>query len=694
VENNLNFLNQSLIHDRAPRPKTGERAPGKNAVGRLIVFEGLDGAGKTTQIELLARNLRKKGLLVVITSWNSSRMISKAIKRAKKAKLLTPYLYSTLHAADFMYRLESIIIPALDDGAIVIADRYAYTALARDLSRNVDRRWVESLYALAPKPDLAFYCSVSVEEALGRIVDPAARDGHPPGYYESGMDVIRQENPRHSFREFQSLVSAEYDRIHSDFGLIKIDASAPIADVHGYVSSIVEQHLSEWRNGNGHPAGSTRGTGFNRSAERSEGKSEADPFTALVKHSFPGRLVVVEGSEKVATARQANVIYNELLTEGYDVRLASLGNSWIGSKLTRKALRKTSLSLTAKVFLAASEIALFYEQLIIPALKSGALVIMDGYLSSVYAEAVANGLRPEWFNTMFQIFHVKPDLTFFLDAGPGNGTAKRTPPQPADRGILEIYRTLAGREGWQRISVPKTGKEPDQQTLTALRRVILPALQRGEPDGSLREVLSMFSHFDPDFDHPRKVGELAVSLFDQTKSLHSFGQRERRLLLYAAILHDIGHSLSDIRHEEFTFEAIMQHRFDTIPERDKEIVAIVAFLHRQPYVKLKFQHLKSLNETDQQQAMRLAALLRIADALDESGKRIVRDIRCYEEQGAFYVDLHAVPKAIAERSAVLRKADLFEHVFQRTVVVVRNGLEKRARDQHRVETGGLEKPGR
>ena len=87
---------------------------------------------------------------------------------------------------------------------------------------------------------------------------------------------------------------------------------------------------------------------------------------------------------------------------------------------------------------------------------------------------------------------------------------------------------------------------------------------------------------------------------------------------------------------------------------------------------------------------RLAALLRIADALDESGKRVVHDIRCYEEKGVVYFDLHVVSKAIAERAAALRKADLFEHAFQRTVIVVRNGLEKRARARQRAMTDQLE----
>ncbi|TLY32445.1 MAG: hypothetical protein E6K56_03240 [Ignavibacteria bacterium] len=292
--------------------------------------------------------------------------------------------------------------------------------------------------------------------------------------------------------------------------MIKIDASAPIAQVHDYVSSIVEEHLKEWRNGNGHRTGFTRGAEFNRSSEaskaksdrsegksdRSEGKSEPDPFTALVKHSFPGRLVVIEGSDKIASTMQTNLIYNELLTEGYDVRLASLGNSWIGIKLTRKALRKTSLSLPAKVFLAASEIALYYEQLIIPALESGALVIMDGYLSSLYAEGVTNGFEPGWFKTMFHVFHIKPDLTFFLDDALARVIAKRSPPRSikspnnatrtatndssADAGIAAVYRALAGRDGWQRIPVTETGKEPHQHILADLRPMILPALQQGE----------------------------------------------------------------------------------------------------------------------------------------------------------------------------------------------------------------------
>src|SRR5689334_11338021 len=189
--------------------------------GRLIVFEGLDGAGKTTQIELLRKHLTQLGYPVVMTGWNSSRLISKAIKRAKKARLLTPHLYSALHAADFMYRLEHVILPALHEGYVVLADRYSYTGLARDLARGIDRSWVEEIYALSLVPDLAFYCTTPIEEALGRII--GREGGGSPAYYEAGMDVGSGSDPIAAYRAFQARVAAEYEWICRKYGLVDVD---------------------------------------------------------------------------------------------------------------------------------------------------------------------------------------------------------------------------------------------------------------------------------------------------------------------------------------------------------------------------------------------------------------------------------------------------------------------------------------
>ena len=685
-----------------PQPVTSAASKGRSAPsdtpktvhsGRLIVFEGLDGVGKTTQIELLAGKLKDQGLPVVITAWNSSRLISKAIKRAKKAQLLTPYLYSTLHAADFMYRLENVIMPALQDGSIVIADRYAYTALARDLARSVDRRWVESLYALAPRPDLAFYCSAPVEETLSRIID--RNGGGPPSYYESGMDVMQHGDPAASFREFQARVASEYETITKDFGLIEIDASASIAEVHAYVGSVVEEHLKRWTAGEppSQPSRLQSEDSIARGGVRARVRSHLDPPPS--RHLFPGRLVVIESADKDAASRQANLLYNDLLSRGYDVRLAPGGKSWVGLGVARKALKKGVLSPQGRVILSAAELALYYEQDIIPALTSGSVIILDGYVAGVCTEAVAKGMQRGWFESMFQIFHLKPDRTILIDV-PLRDVMRQKPKAPAVAGggdfiresagdvmiqskIIDLYRELADAGCWGRVTPSGSEKELQQAILADVSQTILPALRHGFPNNALREVFGLFSRYDRDFDHPRKVAELACSLFDQTRHLHGYGDWDRTMLYCAAILHDIGHALSETKHEEFTFEAIMRHRFGLISEHERELIANIANLHRQPFSKLNFRHLGLLAEGDQLRVKRLAALLRIADALDESGRRAVREVRCYEENGIVYLDLHAVAKAIPERTAAGRKADLFENVYRKTIEVVRNRREKLAR---------------
>ncbi|MBI1806383.1 MAG: dTMP kinase [Ignavibacteria bacterium] len=665
--------------------------------GRLIVFEGLDGAGKTTQIDLLSRYLKQKGFPVIITSWNSSRLISKAIKRAKKAQLLTPYLYSALHAADFMYRLENTIIPSLHEGYIVIADRYAYTGLARDLARNVDRRWIENMYALAPQPDLAFYCKTSIEETLERILD--RNRGEQPSYYESGMDVLQHDDPQEAFLQFQAQVASEYEWIAKEHHLLEIDTTASIEDTHQYVVSIVEDRLKVWDE-------TTTSLQFSEKLPHAIYQAIDRPGKlqmlfhneSLVPHSYPGKLVVIEGADTAATARQANLLYNELIARGYDTRLAVSGNSWVGIEVTRKAIRKTMLSLPAKVLLSVSEIALYYEQVIVPSLQSGAIVIADGYIARLVTSYVAAGLRPEWFETLCHVFPIKPDRTIFLDV-PLSDLIKKKIPQtgPAilhsglaggleavlQQTMIDLYRNIAEAAQWQRIASSASEKELHHMLLDDISQTILSHITCGEPDSSLREVFELFSHYDREFDHPRKVAELAVSLFDQTVHLHRSGQRERKMLFYAAYLHDIGHALSEKQHEEFTYEAIMREHFQTISDNEKEIIANIACLHRQPFSKMKFDHLARLSGEHQILVKKLAALLRIADALEESGKRVVHDVRCYEEHEVIYIDIHAVSKALPERAAVLRKADMFERVFQKPVVVARNWREKRARQAQR-----------
>jgi dTMP kinase len=189
--------------------------------GKLIVVEGLDGSGKSTQAHLLRRWLEIGGYRVYFTEWNSSPLVKNVTKRGKKDQLLTPTTFSIIHATDFADRFERQILPMLHAGYIVLADRYIYTAFARDAVRGVDREWVRNLYHFAVKPDLTFFFNVPLEVALGRILD-----GRPKlKYYEAGMDMGFDEDIYQSFRIFQSHVYEEYIKMVDEFGFTVLDAS-------------------------------------------------------------------------------------------------------------------------------------------------------------------------------------------------------------------------------------------------------------------------------------------------------------------------------------------------------------------------------------------------------------------------------------------------------------------------------------
>src|SRR5215472_1120351 len=139
--------------------------------GKLIVVEGIDGSGKSTQLSLLSQWLRSQRIAVSFSEWNSSPLVRETTRRGKKKNMFTPVTFSLIHATDFADRLERYIIPLMKAGAVVCADRYAYTAFARDVVRGVSRKWVRNLYRFAVRPNLAFYFRVPLEVAIGRILD-------------------------------------------------------------------------------------------------------------------------------------------------------------------------------------------------------------------------------------------------------------------------------------------------------------------------------------------------------------------------------------------------------------------------------------------------------------------------------------------------------------------------------------------
>ena len=214
--------------------------------GKLIIVEGIDGSGKSTQLALLSQWLRSQELAVAFSEWNSSDLVRGTTRRGKKKQMFTPTTFSLIHATDFADRLERYILPLLKAGAVVCADRYAYTAFARDVARGVTRQWVRNLYRFAVRPNLAFYFRVPLDVALDRILGGRSAIK----YYEAGMDLGLSRDVEESFRIFQSRILDEYDAMASEMGFHIIDATQSIEEQQQEMRSIVLKHLgASLRNG-------------------------------------------------------------------------------------------------------------------------------------------------------------------------------------------------------------------------------------------------------------------------------------------------------------------------------------------------------------------------------------------------------------------------------------------------------------
>jgi dTMP kinase len=207
--------------------------------GRLIAAEGLDGSGKSTQLQLLGFWLRAEGYEAVTTEWTPSKLIKRALKTGKKQGSMDPMLLSVLHAADFAELYERDILPPLQRGAVVLADRYVYTALARDLARGVDRNWIEQVYRFAARPDLAVYFQLSAEESLARTLSD-----HPRlKYYQAGMDLGLSSDPMASFRAFQQRILQAYQAMSETCSFLSLDATLPVKQQQRLLRDAVEHVL-------------------------------------------------------------------------------------------------------------------------------------------------------------------------------------------------------------------------------------------------------------------------------------------------------------------------------------------------------------------------------------------------------------------------------------------------------------------
>ncbi|HVP22639.1 MAG TPA: dTMP kinase [Conexivisphaerales archaeon] len=207
--------------------------------GRLIVGEGIDGSGKTTQMNLLEKWLGSLGLRVFLTEWNSSDVVKEITSRGKKKGLLTPTTFSLLHATDFADRYERYIEPLLKAGCFVVADRYVYTAYVRDVVRGCSPAWVRKVYSFAVKPDIAFYFRVPVDTAVDRILEGRPKLKH----YEAGMDLNLSNDPYESYRIFQGRITDQYEGMAQREGFTLVDGTLDIESQQNFIREKVREVL-------------------------------------------------------------------------------------------------------------------------------------------------------------------------------------------------------------------------------------------------------------------------------------------------------------------------------------------------------------------------------------------------------------------------------------------------------------------
>ncbi len=222
----------------------GNPAPGidtETLSGVLIVIEGADSSGRSTQIRLLSEWLEQKGYAVTQIGLTRSKLIGPALARAKEGNTLSPRTMSLFYATDFYDQLENIIVPSLNAGYIVLADRYIYTLIARDIVRGANPEWVKSLYSMAIVPDAVYFIMTSSRNLIERTLT----SHQSLDYWESGMDIGISRDWYESFIRYQRSLQNEYKRLKEQYGFEIINGNRSIEVIQRNLRAGIESVLSE-----------------------------------------------------------------------------------------------------------------------------------------------------------------------------------------------------------------------------------------------------------------------------------------------------------------------------------------------------------------------------------------------------------------------------------------------------------------
>ncbi len=220
----------------------GHGIPGidlKKLAGKLIVVEGSDGSGRSTQIAKLVEWLEGSGHATKQVGLSRSTLVSEELENAKQGNILSHTTLSLFYATDFADQLENIILPALRSGFMVLADRYIYTLMVRDIVRGADEAWLKNLYGIALVPDIVFYLHVSPEELVQRNFAKT----HALDFWESGMDLGLSRDLFDSFLTYQSLVATEYLRLQGTYNFTMVDANRSPDQINDELRAGIEEIL-------------------------------------------------------------------------------------------------------------------------------------------------------------------------------------------------------------------------------------------------------------------------------------------------------------------------------------------------------------------------------------------------------------------------------------------------------------------
>jgi len=208
--------------------------------GKLIVLEGNDGVGRSTQIELLKQWLEGQGYAVSDTGLKRSTLTQPGLAGAKQGHTLSPLTMSLFYATDFADRLERHIIPALKAGFVVLSDRYFYSVIARDVVRGAKPDWARNVYGFALKPDIILYLRAEVKNLVTRVIH-----GRGLNYWEAGMDIHCANNLYDSFIDYQTLLREQFDIMADEYNFITINADRSTQVIFKDLQDKITQLFSE-----------------------------------------------------------------------------------------------------------------------------------------------------------------------------------------------------------------------------------------------------------------------------------------------------------------------------------------------------------------------------------------------------------------------------------------------------------------